>query len=166
MLGAEALNGDGDDPAGIALRGAASLLLDLPDQRRRLASRFILYALQNFPASLLRGESGNPLQLGSLLLGQAVRLALATPEGLLPLGKSFFPVSGIALTGLDLLQLSLLGPGTFLAPPLQPFPFLAAALDLAVEVLPQLEGFHLGAQEQVGLGGLGVALAFAAQSVG
>src|SRR4029078_6278372 len=95
-----------------------------------------------------------------------VSFALAIAEGLLPLGESFFPVSGVALAGLDLLQLSLLGPGALLTPALQPFPFLPAALDLAVEILPQLEGLHLGAQEQVGVGGLGVALAFAAHPVG
>ncbi len=124
MLGAQSLDGDGDDPAGIPVGGAAGLLLDLPDQRGRLTPRFILYALKNFPASILRGEPGNPLQLGSLLLGQAVRLALAAAEGLLPLDEGFLPVSRVALAGLDLLQLSLLNPGALLAPgaPAVPIP--------------------------------------------
>src|SRR3954447_2023879 len=166
MLGAESLDGDGDDAAGITVGGAAGLFLDLPDEGGPLAPGPIFDALKNFLLCLLGGEPGNPLQLGSLLLGQAVGLALAIAERLLPLSKGFLAMPGVPLAGLDLLQLSFLSPGALLGPALQPFPFLAAALDLAVEILPQLEGFHLGAEEQVGLGGLGVALAFSAQPVG
>ena len=144
VLRGEPLDGDGDDPPRLAVGVALGLLLDVAHQRRGLAPRLVLDALENLPPGLFRGEPGDPLQLDPLLLRQPVR---PRPRGRgAPAPAALSASSRLAkraLPGLDLLELPLLRPGALFRPPLQPLPLLPAALHLAVEILPQLERLHL-----------------------
>jgi hypothetical protein len=153
----KALGGDGDDPAGVAVGALLGLLLDVADQRRRLAPGFVLDPLEDLAAGILRGEPGDPLQPVSLLLGHAVGLALAGPERQLLLAQRLLPFVEVPLARVHLLDLAVLAPGALFRPLLHPLPLVALALDLAVEILPQLERFHLGCEHDLRLGRLRLA---------
>ncbi len=101
-----------------------------------------------------------------MLLGQPVGLSLPAPEAQLPLGQRLLAVRGSPLPSLDLLQLSLLGAGPLLGTALQPVPFLAPPEDLTIEIFPQLERLHLGAEQQVDFGCVGLTLALRADPLG
>ena len=128
--------------------------------------RLVLHPLEDLAARVLGREPGDPLQLDPLLLGQAVGLALACAERVLPLGQRLLALPEAALPALDLLQLPILSPAPLLGPTLESLPLLAAALDLAVQVLAQLEGLHLGGDQDLRLGGFSLAHGIGAEPVG
>ena len=150
--------------ARVPVGGAARLLLDVAHQGCGLAPGLVLDSLENLPPGILGGEPGDALQLDPLLLGQPVGLSLPAPETQLPLGQRLLTVRRSPLPGIDLLQLPLLGAGPFLGAALQPVPFLPPPQDLSIEILPQLERLHLGAEQQVGLGRFGVTLPLRART--
>ena len=166
VLGAQPLDGHGDDSARVPVGGAARLVLDVAHQGCGLASGLVLDPLQNLPPGILGGEPGDALQLDPLLLGQPVGLSLPAPEAQLPLGQRLLTVRRSPLPGIDLLQLPVLDAGPFLGTALQPVPFLPPPQDLSIEILPQLERLHLGAEQQVGLGRFGVTLPLRADPLG
>ena len=141
------------------------LLLDVAHQRRGLAPRLVLDPLEDLAPGILRGEAGDALELDALLLRQPVGLALAGCGAPAPAGVSASSRCAAApLAGLDLLELPLLRPGPLVGPALQPLPLLPPPLDLAVELLPQLERLHLGREQQIRLGRFRLALRASARS--
>ena len=119
-----------------------------------LAPGLVLHPLQDLAPRILGGEAGDPLQLGLLLQRQLVGLQLPGVEA------SSFPLSDSSRLSsprsraFDLLDLPVLPARALLGPALRPLPLLAPALDLAVQVLAQLERLHLGREHDLGLGGL------------
>src|SRR5882724_5936555 len=132
-----------DDPLGVALRPAAGLLLDVAHQGTGLGTGLVLHPLENFPARVLGREPGDPLEPAPLLLDQLLDLRLPGPQVELALGQRLFLDSKLPLLTRYVFQLPLQRPAAIFHPMLGPLPLLAAALDLAVELLPQLERLHL-----------------------
>ena len=126
VLGGEPLGRDGDDPAGLAVGALLGLLLDVAHQRRGLAPGLVLDPLEDLPAGVLRRESGDPLQLGPLLLRQLVGLALARPERQLLLSQRLLALVEAPLAGVHLLDLPVLAPASAPPPAARPAPIRRA----------------------------------------
>jgi len=142
LVGGEALDGEGDDAAGLIVRLLAGGSFDLAGAAGGLDLDLLLHPLDDVGARFIASQAGDPLQLLDLALHGLVDLFVAGLDLLLPLGD----LAIAALEGFDLaVEVFLL----LLQAALTLLELAAALARFGLDRVPELQGLVICLQENL-----------------